>query len=244
MLREDRVQITPTWPFASAGAGRVDQRRSATSKRRNYTVIHHLGVSAFVFLALFHLGCSKRGNVIKIVPGQSIGAISLEMSKLDVVQLLGKPPRIYTREEMNTTGQINDVTPDGRYIPAQMTENLELLLYDRPPVGVLINTDDGKVKRIGLYYCDDIIVQDYPFLKFKYLTSEELDGLGTPSSKCRMKNAEEVMMSHAPKGTVWEYYEYHYDSKGLNLGLVIDKTKQDTSKHYIGINHIDVYPPK
>ncbi|GAI76967.1 unnamed protein product, partial [marine sediment metagenome] len=54
--------------------------------------------------------------------------------------------------------------------------------------------------------------------------------------------AETEMTSMAPKETILEYYEYRYDTLGINIGLVFDRSKQKSSKHFIGVNHIDIYP--
>lgn len=186
-------------------------------------------------------GCSKKEKLIQVVPGKSIAGIELGMSEEQVIYLLGKPTSSFSGDDLDKTGRVYDVTPEGEYKPAEEIGNFKLLVYQKPPLGVLINKGNNKVTRLGLYYYENISVHDYPFLTFKYLTQDELNRLGMPTSKYRMKESEKVMMSKAPKGTIYEYYEYNYDLEGVNLGLVFDRTKQKSSKYFIGVNKIDIY---
>ncbi len=184
-------------------------------------------------------------KMIQVVPGKDIAGLELGMSEEQVVSILGKPRFRLSKEEIHKFGGVYEISKNGKNesVPLGALENIKLLRYQKPPLDVLIDKDN-KVSRLSLRYSENVSVKGYPFLKFKYLTQDELNSLGSPHSQDRMKQSEQIMMSNAPNGTVYEYYEYFYDKIGINLGLVFDRTKQKTSKYFIGVNHIDVYFPQ
>ncbi len=206
------------------------------------TSMLHLSIYTILIILTTVSGCSKRQKLIRVVPGKSIADVELGMSEEQVLSILGEPTFQYDKEGMNRLGGVYDVTPDGKYerVPLGKMENMKVLTYQKPPLTVLIDKNN-KVVRASLSYYEEIFVKGYRFLKFAYLTQDELRALGKPTSIARMKDSEKKMISMAPKGTVLEFYEYHYDTVGINLGLVFDRTKQKSSKYFIGVNHIDIY---
>ncbi len=189
------------------------------------------------------VGCSKKEKLTQVVPGKHIGGVELGMSEEQVLSVLGEPSSQFDKAAMNSLGSFYDVTPDGKYekVSSEETEKMKLVIYQKPPLSILID-ENNKVVRLSLSYCEEIFVKGYPFLKFVYLTEDELGALGEPTFVTRMKYAETEMTSMAPKGTILECYEYRYDTLGINIGLVFDRSKQKSSKHFIGVNHIDIYP--
>lgn len=196
-----------------------------------------------IFLILATItGCAKKEKIIQVVPGRSIAGVELGISEEQVIFILGEPNSQFSKEEMDKFGGVYAVTPEGKSdkVPVKEMEQMKLFRYLKPPLDILIN-ENNKVERLSLSYCENVFVKDYPFLKFKYLTQQKLQSLGEPSSKMRMRQSEEKMMSMAPKGTILEYYEYFYDEIGLNIGFVFDRTKQKISEYFMGVNHIDIY---
>lgn len=187
-------------------------------------------------------GCSRKEKVIQVEHGKSIAGVELGMLEKQVFSILGVPNSQLNKEDMDKLGGIYDISPNGKYekVPLQEMKIVKTIIYQKPPLTILID-QYNKVNRLSLSYCENVSVKGYPFLQFKYLTQDELTRLGRPHSQYRMKQAEQMMMSKAPKGIIYEYYEYFYDTIGINLGLVFDRTKGKNSKYFIGVNHIDVY---
>jgi hypothetical protein len=206
------------------------------------TSLLHLSIYAVLIILTTIIGCSKREKSIQVLPGKSVAGVELGMSEEQVLSILGQPTSQSYKDDMDRLGGVYDVAPDGKYerVPLEKIENMKVLMYQTPPLTVLIDKNN-KVGRLSLSYCEEIFVKEYAFLKFVYLTEEEMRALGEPASITRMKDSETKMISVAPKGTILEFYEYHYDTVGINLGLVFDRTKQKSSKHFIGVNHIDIY---
>jgi len=206
------------------------------------TSLKHLSIYAVLIILTTIIGCSKREKSIQVVPGKSVAGVELGMSEEQVLSILGQPTSQFDKDGMDRLGGVYDVTPNSKYerVPLEKIGNMKVLMYQKPPLTVLIDKNN-KVGRLSLSYCEEIFVKEYAFLKFVYLTEDELRLLGEPTSITRMKDSEKKMISVAPKGTILEFYEYHYDTVGINLGLVFDKTKQKSSKHFIGVNHIDIY---
>ena len=190
------------------------------------------------------MGCSKKSDLIQVIPGKGLAGVELGMTGEKLTSILGEPNSIYNKENIDKLGVIYDITPDGQSEKKSLEgmENIKLLLYKKPPLGVLIK--DNKVFRLSLSYYEKVSVKGYPFLKFRYLTQAEYDLLGKPTRLYRNKPVEEDMISKAPQGTIYEYYDCNYDSIGLWLGLVFDKTKEKKSKYFIGVNYIDVVSKK
>jgi hypothetical protein len=188
------------------------------------------------------VGCASKQQITKVVVGSSITNVKLGMSIDQVIKILGEPCSQFSGKDIEKFGRVYNVTPEGKYQRTSGEEltKIKLIRYLKPPLDILIN-ENNKVEKLSLGYCENVFVQDYPFLKFNYLTQEELNRIGEPTSKYRMQEAEKVMMANAPTTAIYEYYEYFYESLGVNLGLVFDRTKQKNSTYFIGVNHIDVY---
>lgn len=206
------------------------------------TSLLHLSIYAVLIILTPIFGCSKRGKSIKVEPGKSVAGVELGMSEEQVLSILGQPSSKFDKDSMDKLGGVYDVTPDGKYerVPLEKIENMKMLMYQKPPLTVFTDKND-KVVRLSLSYCEEIFVKGYSFLKFVYLTEDKLRTLVGPTSITRMKDSETKIISGTPKGTILEFYEYHYDTVGINLGLVFDRTKQKRSKYFIGVNHIDIY---
>jgi hypothetical protein len=155
-------------------------------------------------------------NVIQVVPGRSIAGIELNMSGKEVISRLGKPSSELSGNDMEKFGRVYSVSPRGDYLKETLKEreereNIKIFLYQNPPLTILINKNN-RVEKISLGYSENIAVTGYPFLEFRYLTQDELKLLGKPSSEVRMRESEQIMMSKAPPGTIYEYYEYFYNT--------------------------------
>jgi len=189
-----------------------------------------------------NVGCSTREKPVQVKPGKSIAGVELGMSEKEVYSILGTSSFQFSKEDMRKNGNLYNISPSGQYerVPLQEMKEEKVIIFQKTPLTIIID-ESNKVTRLSLSYCENVSVQGYPFLQFRYLTQDELDSLGSPRSKYRMKQSEQIMMSKAPKGTIYEYYEYFYDTIGINFGLVFDRTKEKSSKYFIGVNHIDVY---
>lgn len=192
------------------------------------------------------IGCSKKEKIIHVMPGRSIAGVELKMSEEQVVSILGEPSSQLSKADINKFSEVYDISPEGKYekAPLEEMEDVKILMYQKPPMNIIIDKNDNKAIRLSLSYHKNVFVQHYPFLKFKYLTKLEIQRLGEASSKMRMRHSEEKLMSIAPEGTILDYYEYFYDAIGLNIGFVFDRTKQKSSNYFIGVNHIDIYSPQ
>ena len=209
------------------------------------TWVSWVGLFSFaclISLALPFMSGLVKEKPIEVVPGIGIAGVNLGMSDQQVRSELGTPHSELTKQDIERAGGARRTIGNGQdeIVPAQETEIEKIVEYRKPSVTVLIG-HDNSVARLSLSYCSNVTVRGYSFLKFKYLSQEELSRLGIPDGINRMKNSEQSMMAQAPPGTIYEYYEYWYDSLGMNLGLLFDRTKEKNSKHFIGVNHIDVY---
>jgi len=190
----------------------------------------------FVTTSLF------KEKMIQVLPGKGIAGVELGMLENQVISVLRTPNLQLNKQQIEKLGGVYRVDPNGRVerVPLQEIKNEKIIIYQKPPLFIL-KDENNKVVRLSISFYENVFVQGYPFLKFKNLTQDELSLLGEPSSKQRMKKSEVIMMSKAPAGTIYEYYEHFYNKIGMNVGLVFDRTKQKTSKYFIGVNHIDVY---
>ena len=145
----------------------------------------------FIILATI-TGCAKKEKIIQVVSGRSIAGVEIGMSEEQVISILGIPSSQFSKEDMDKFGVVYDVSPEGKYekVPLEEMEDAKILMYQKPPLTIIIDKR-GKVIRLSLSYCENVFVKDYPFLKFKYLTKQELQSLGEPSSKMRMRQSEE-----------------------------------------------------
>lgn len=105
-----------------------------------------------------------------VVPGQSIAGIQLGMSRDKVISVLGKPAREITTDKA-----------EARALGSSKLEGalprMTLLSYKTPPVTVVLH-DQNKVGSIQPGFTEDLRVQGYDFLAFRYLSLDELDRLG------------------------------------------------------------------
>jgi hypothetical protein len=132
---------------------------------------------------------------IGVVPGKSIAGVELGMSRDKVISVLGKPTKEISSSDIGQIGQFGVLgggTFKGR-IP-QMT----VFVYSIPPLFVSLHEDD-KVGAIQLSYTESVRVEGYDFLKFKYLTKEEIERLGKSPSIVRDEDSEQRMLSRAPR---------------------------------------------
>jgi len=180
--------------------------------------------------------CSKKETPIVVVPGRSIAGVGLGISHDQVISILGKPTKEIASQDIGQLGQFR-VLGEGLFTGKM--PRMTILVYSTPPLFVSLHQDD-KVGAIQLGYTESVRVEGYDFLQFKYLTKEELERLGKPSSMVRDEASEQQMLSMAPEGTKIEYYVYQYDQPGLILGLVFDRTKEQSSRYFIGLNYIAV----
>jgi len=188
-----------------------------------------------LFALLFtSISCSKREAPIVVVPGKSIAGIELGMSRKKVISVLGKPTEETSSKDIGQMGVLRVL--GGGTIKGEMPQ-MTILVYSSPPLFVVLH-EDNKVGALQLNYTDSVQVEGYDFLKFKYLTKEEVECIGKPSSVIRDKESEQKMLSIAPKETKIEYYVYVYDQPGLVLGLLFDRTKEQSSKYFIGLHFI------
>ena len=189
--------------------------------------------------------CSKKRKATYVVPGRSIAGVNLDMSEQQVLAILGQPTSQYDMESMAKLGAVHDIDRTGKYerVPSKEMKGIKVLAYEQPPLAVTID-ENSQVVRLSISYCEDISVKGYPFLRFVYLNEDELERIGQPTHVARMKASEEKLTSMAPEGTELEFYEHSYDTLGMNLGLIFDRTVEATgAKGFIGVNHIDVYAP-
>ena len=171
-----------------------------------------------------------------VVPGKSIAGVELSMSRKKVISVLGKPTEETSSKDIGQMGVLRVL--GGGTIKGEMPQ-MTILVYSSPPLFVVLH-EDNKVGALQLNYTDSVHVEGYDFLKFKYLTKEQVECIGKPSSVIRDKESEQKMLSIAPKGINIEYYVYEYDPPGLVLGLVFDRTKEQSSNYFIGHNLIAV----
>lgn len=198
-----------------------------------------------LIIIAFTSSCSRKEKLVEVEPGKSIGGVGLGMLENQVVSILGTPKSRLSVEDMKKSGSFFSLSPKGEFEKKLETENESiagLLIYKNPLLWILIG-QDRRVDKLGLSDCKNVLVKGYPFLKFRYLTEDELNRLGKPSSQIRVKRTEQKMMSGEPAGTVYECYDYLYDKLGIGLTLVFDRTRQQKSKYYIFVNSIDVYVP-
>lgn len=155
-----------------------------------------------------------------VIPGESIMDVKVEMSKQEVISILGYP------KQLNYA-----VDPEGNRV--------EILGYNNPGI-VMILDKNNKVHSINLSYVNDVDVIGYDFLEFKYLTEEEFNVFGKPDSVYRDLNSEKLFTSKAPEGTILECYFYNYKKIGLALGFAFDRIRQKENKKYITLYQIVV----
>jgi len=181
-------------------------------------------------------------KTVIVVPGESIGKVKLGMSKEQVISVLGKPIYYFPPEVVGIASY--EIGRESQYkkAPPEECERYEIFVYLEPPLKIIINKDN-KVERIDLDICKNVSVKGYPFLEFKYLTLQEIQKLGKPSSIVRMELEEKIMMSKAPPGTILEFYYYFYNDIGLGIGIVFDRNKEKVDKHFIAVNGIDICAP-
>ncbi len=190
-----------------------------------------------LFVSLFiSVSCSKSETPIVVVPGKSIAGVELGMSRDKVISVVGKPTKEISSKDIGQIGQFR-VLGGGTF--TGKIPRMTVLVYSIPPLFVSLHEDD-KVGAIQLGYTESVRVEGYDFLKFKYLTKEEIERIGKPSSMVRDEKSEQQMLSMAPQGTKLEYYVYGYDQPGLILGLVFDRTKEQSSRYFIGLNYIAI----
>jgi hypothetical protein len=197
--------------------------------------------SLIALLMPFVAGLFKE-KMIQVLPGKGIAGVELGMLENQVFSALGTPNPQLNKQQIERLGGVYRTDQNGRVVmvPLQEIKTEKIIIYQKPPV-IILTDENKKVVRLSISFYKNVFVQGYPFLSFKYLSQDELSRLGEPSSKHRMKKSEEIMMSKAPPGTIYEYYEHFYDKIGINVGLLFNRTKQKTSKYFIGVNHIDVY---
>jgi hypothetical protein len=204
-----------------------------------------------VVLVIFTIGsgCSKKEKIIQVIPGQSIAGVELGASKDQVLTRLGNPHFQVDKENVDKfvdefKGVLGEYDREGRYekwSPDVIGEK-KMMIYTKPPVFILLDEYESVI-RITLSYCKNLVVEGFPFLKFNSLSLEQISSLGEPSSMFRAKEYDKELSKDRP-GEIWVNYEYFFDDIGLNLGLAFNKTKQARSQYFIGINHINVYPPE
>ncbi len=177
---------------------------------------------------------SERKAPIVVVPGKSIAGVELGMSRDRVISVLGKPTKEISSQDIGQMGQFR-VLGKGPFTGEM--PRMTILEYSTPPLVVVLH-DDNQVGALQLGYTDSVSVEEFDFLKFKYLSKEEIALLGKPSAVVRDENAEHTLLPTTPEGTKIEYYVYTYDHLGMKLGLIFDKSREHSSKYFIGVNYI------
>jgi hypothetical protein len=180
--------------------------------------------------------CSKKEKPVVVVPGRSIAGVELSMSRDQVISVLGKPGKAIFPRDIEQLGQFREL---GKGPFTEEIPRMSVLVYSTPPLFVSLHEND-KVGPIQLGYTKSVLVEGYDFLQFKYLAKEEVERIGKPSSVIRDEASEQQMLSTAPEGTKIEYYVYVYDQPRLTLGFVFDRTKEKSSRYFIGLNYIAV----
>lgn len=195
-----------------------------------------------IFYLLFTpTSCFNEETSIVVVPGKSIAGVKLGMSIHEVISLLGNPTKEISSKDIGKIGGQFRVLGGGT-IKGEMPK-MTILVYSNPPLFVVLH-EDNKVGALQLGYTDSVRVEGYDFLKFKYLSIEEIKRIGKHSSAIRDKESEQAILSIAPNGTNIEYYVYEYDQQELVLGLIFDKTKEQSSNYFVSLNYIAVSTSK
>ena len=195
----------------------------------------HRFLCIFVVSLLMSPACHLKSETpVVVFPGRSIAGVELGMSREDVIFVLGEPTDILSSEDL-----VGKVYESGTEALTDEPLKRTMFLYSTPYLSVVLGEDD-TVELLQLSHTDHVRVKGYDFLKFKYLTKEEIEHIGKPSSVTRNRKIEQQMLSRAPKGTRIEFYHYIYDQLGLWLDLVFDRTEEQTSEHFIGLNSISV----
>ncbi len=187
-------------------------------------------------LCLSLSGCFAERAEVVVVPGRSIAGVELGMSRDRVISVLGKPTKEISSQDIGQMGQFR-VLGEGPFTGEM--PRMTVLVYSTPPLFVVLH-DDNQVGALQLGYTDSVSVEEFDFLKFKYLSKEEIALLGKPSALVRDENAEHTLLPTTPEGTKIEYYVYDYDHLGLSLGLIFEKSREHSSKYFIGVNYIAV----
>ncbi len=178
---------------------------------------------------------AKRGAV-QVVPNRSIAGVALGMTYSQVVSILGEPSEKWSAADISKIGEFR-VLGGEKY--EGVVPKMSFLHYTKPPLVVVLH-ENSRVALLQLGYTDNVLVEGYSFLKFRYLTQKQIDSIGKPSSVVRDKESEKRMLSMAPTGAMIEYYVYEYKGMGLKLGLIFDRTKEQKSKRFIGLNYIAI----
>ncbi len=93
--------------------------------------------------------------------------------------------------------------------PKGPAPRISILAYTTPPLFVVLGEDD-RVNALQLGYANDVRVDGYEFLGFRYLSLDEIERLGRPSSTIRDEASERQLLSTAPEGAKIEYYVHSY----------------------------------
>lgn len=221
----------------------LEEKQKEEGMKKN---VRLMGVSVFMIIQLLIIisGCSP--EVIQVVPGKSIAGVELGMSIDQMVSILGEPDSVFSIEDMVKSGDIYKCDMGSGEYRKPTSEDLEdmpvmkLFFYSYPSLTIVIDKD-GLVDRLSLGYSENVLVKDYPVIKFKYLTQNEYRSLGEASNIMRNTDTEMKLLSMAPQETVIEYYDCFYDKMGFAVGFVFDRTKEKKSEYYIAVNYIDVY---
>ncbi len=114
---------------------------------------------------------------------------------------------------------------------------INILIYTVPQLTITLN-ENNKVIAMQLGHTENVYVEGHDFLRFKYLSLEELERLGRPTAKFRQERIKEKMLERAPKGTDIDYFTYRYNRPQIELGLVFDSTKRKDSENFIALDYI------
>jgi len=180
---------------------------------------------------------SKKESEVLVIPGESIAGVKLDMSYEQVISILGEPAEKITTDDLKKIRGEFRVAGKGKFEDEMPT--MKILHYIEPPLVVVLN-ENNNVNSLQLGYTDNVNVQGFSFLKFKYISRDELNRLGKPSSVTRDEQAEMTLMAKTSGEQRIEYYLYDYKEIGLLLGLVFDKLKEQESDYFIGLNYISI----
>jgi len=152
--------------------------------------------------------CRTGESQVIVIPGKSIAGVELGMHRKEVVSILGEPSKVLSHEDYGKTIQPGIL--GGEKFEGAIPQ-LTILQYSKPNVVVVLDDENDAVTSIQLGYTRNVHVEGYDFLKFNYLSIDELSRLGEPSSKTRDKSSEEYLLKYAPEGESIEYYVYDYE---------------------------------
>jgi len=196
----------------------------------------------FILTILGLLGSCKTGDSqVTVIPGKSIAGIELGMHRKDVIALLGQPSKELSQEDVGESIHPYFLGKE-KFINAPLPR-FTVLLYPKPYLSIFLYEND-TIGAVQLGYTPNVHVEGYDFLKFEYLSQNEINLIGKPSSTIRDKKSETVMIKNAPRGTKLEYYVYGYEQPNLVLGLIFDRTKQKSSEKFIAVNYITIKSDK